>query len=1244
MTVLDPEVIADEIRGLAGHDAPRFALRQLWKGLRRADRFASVWAALGGTQGVVDIMADSSVRDVKALCRCLALTASAPAARAERQARLAELVRLLTAPDAPDKRPMRCFYQEIVPASTEELAMEWERGGTKWTLQQRRWLWLAHPVEYKQKFLEEIFSPDFPDLSFEFHRLLYYHNWDLTKAIFKRLIDAKEDVHIPRDFMSECVNRQLERCLKRRYDDSFRREIFGLAVQCVQKHQSLADQLNLSKYGFLALTVDRWARMPSQRLHFQKYIAVLISVLPSREFNGSASARAILQFVPIELRYTLLRIILLSSRRYNVDIEEPSGAGLVRLGNLLKEDGWAADFFSTTLGAESGTKLFQRLWKLYPDASFLLPAYGGQNTVLKQTRSSRDHGGDPEVLYSVLVHGASDSNTIDTVWSQRVEASVQERRRKAAQSRQWEERAFWAASALRLCVASRDLELYRDTLLWSRRFNKDGRTYSRLCAADVLATDEGKKLLVALPEPDGVDLASNKSSVEAANSILLLMAETATMVQHEPTFQASDWRRATDLVNHVVDERCRRTSARERGNWQQAEILEQVWKPTIAMLLALEKLTIQSGLSQGSLRYFAASLGAKLSQKVHPSVRVEITTYVMDGMNRELGPERTRFHTRSLVEIVRFIAEGSQPAWAWPYIRSLVLDDNDNSSWHRQILRPSFLKQLPAKKAREFLSDIADAIRERLEEQNSRARQPKETLDADSAESRRYVKVTTVKMLAGLLREALFIDAATACGILTSLLPHARHVDIHHAVVESLLAMYRDPAATVQLRDDILSALESHTVPLAAQLNDRRPMTEEDWVAAEATRDAPMPHIFDDNGTPPILDLLLPSEASTRPDQGEIQLLVRLVVPTFTLSAKNNSRWMRLFLEKNGFSLPPDDKLPSTPVHLSLLLRLLGRWAKHIPRTVLDTARQLVLANLRPSAAMASVTRAVRDRPELARSNAGQHWLKQFGNPRDEALSLGARQCAQALAEPDVWPSRAAPGGITIHALQKFVLETADVLIAAGDTKMCDILTESLRLSRLWMKMYPNGRLRWENWRTRSVPVLEEIVRRIEAHGGAVQGRAARVDTFFQRLVLLPFPCYDKERPATEEEDAEFVDALSRLVDHIVDRKLPYHEHWKMLKADVCRSEGRVNHAIWGARLGSLDRFTALEASVADYLRVELAADLLLAEGAPQKEEVVEATRRVIKQWKESDVDEFRARGVSVSEELLNIEKGGTWG
>ena len=403
MTVLDPEVIADAIRGLPGHDASRSALRQLWKGLRRANSFGPIWTALGGAQGVVDIMADYSVRDVKALCRCLAQTASARAVHEERQARLAELVRLLTAPDAPDKRPMRCFYQDIVPASTEELAMEWERDGTKWTPAQRRRLWFAHPAGYEQKFLEEIFSPDFPDLNFEFHRLLFYHNWDLTKAIFKRLIDAKEDVRIPDDFMPICVTRQLERSLKRRYDDKFRTELFGLAVQCVQKHQLLADRLNLYNYGFLAQTVDRWSRMPSQRPYFQKYVAVLVSMLPSREFQGSASVRSILRFVPIELRYTLLRIILQSARRYHVDIEDESDAGLIRLGNLPKEDGWAADFFSITLDAESGSRLFQRLWKLHPDASFLLPA-NGQSTVLKQTRGPKDHGGDPEVLYSCLLY------------------------------------------------------------------------------------------------------------------------------------------------------------------------------------------------------------------------------------------------------------------------------------------------------------------------------------------------------------------------------------------------------------------------------------------------------------------------------------------------------------------------------------------------------------------------------------------------------------------------------------------------------------------------------------------------------------------------------------------------------------------------------------------------------------------------------------------------------------------------
>ncbi|WP_204280938.1 hypothetical protein, partial [Serratia marcescens] len=47
-------------------------------------------------------------------------------------------------------------------------------------------------------------------------------------------------------------------------------------------------------------------------------------------------------------------------------------------------------------------------------------------------------------------------------------------------SRDWEGRAFWAVSAQNMSIASGSLDIYAETLLWARRFNKDSNIVRHL--------------------------------------------------------------------------------------------------------------------------------------------------------------------------------------------------------------------------------------------------------------------------------------------------------------------------------------------------------------------------------------------------------------------------------------------------------------------------------------------------------------------------------------------------------------------------------------------------------------------------------------------------------------------------------------------------------------------------------------------------------------------------------------------
>lgn len=103
----------------------------------------------------------------------------------------------------------------------------------------------------------------------------------------------------------------------------------------------------------------------------------------------------------------------------------------------------------------------------------------------------------------------------------------------------------------------------------------------------------------------------------------------------------------------------------------------------------------------------------------------------------------------------------------------------------------------------------------------------------DDTKSQPYVKITTVKLLAQLLRDAHFVDEDVAIEVLSTLMQKVTHIDIRSAIVASLLSML----STVQrdLAEKILKSLEV-VIPLAGGLNERSPLTDSDW---EAMLDSP---------------------------------------------------------------------------------------------------------------------------------------------------------------------------------------------------------------------------------------------------------------------------------------------------------------------------------------------------------------------------------------------------------------------
>ncbi|KAL6400023.1 hypothetical protein AUP68_17439 [Ilyonectria robusta] len=1258
MTRPDGSEIAEALRQTDSAQTRSAAIATFGKALRRGDRFRPVWDAVGGAAGLASLMAEFSVRDVRAVCWWLGCTASAEKARPERRAALGELVRLLY-DESSDQRPLRPFYQNIIPACSLEVVQEWEdKHKVDWTTSQNKRLFYGHRHLYESKFLGVIFSPDAGDSKFETEKTLFCGNLLFCEEILQTLVTKEDHPRVPDDFMSAFAMPLLKRILKSRFNEETRNKFLDLVVQCLQKHVDLlATQLNLWKGGLIQYVIQRWNDAPTGSTEqLRAYLVQLVSFLPTKKRPLSLNSihQAILspRNLTPQTRYQLLRLLLRHMKGYVMDIEDDSEEGLARLRDLpVENDLWPATLFFS-VDNEKALRLFNRLANTYPSGDFLSPASGSAGrTVLRQIRSLNEIGrGDTEVVRSLLMRD-SKAKAEDPVSLERVRTLIHVRMKKAQQSRESQDRAFWAKSALNLCVATGDLETFGDTVLWARRFNKDPLTTKGLYSPEIFETTELEHLLGAVPPRDTsaaamVTPALMKKNIRLANGILINLIETATMAVEEPGFNRHNWLSLFRLTKTMADWRLK--NADSFNNIMQSsssadsglEIIDNLWKPTIDTLIEVEALLRRpaSEALLGGSRHIEASgvYVLKGLPFVTAPVLADLATFVLDRMKACLGPEILKVRMGDVVEVVVRVARSDQPSLACPFIRDLIMNGDDNSSWHRQLVNVGFISSLPAKAARELLYTMANAMRDKMKEQNLRPKDNNVKENAGERPRESAIKVTTVKMMAQLLQGTIFIDASSSCDILIGLLAEVRHIDAQITIVSSLISTMEEPTCPPQLRARILDAFETYVVPVATQINERRPLTEADWERVTTDKE-PIPDVSESSA---ILSLLVGRAHSAKLKGDDKMRFAQLIMSVLEQSAVNNGRWMNLFLVKNNLTLDPNERLPSAPTSLSIFVSIFQDWMDYMPASLLEMLRAIVLANLDPSPGIARITKAVRGNSNLVNSNAGNHWFAQFDKAGITAFGLGVNHAALALQYPDIQSKLERGKGITSPMLRDFVLAVAERLTIMGDTGLLDDLVSRLCQARFL------GRDEWNGWRLNCVPVVKEIVVRVkairldrEAQWGTTTRSVPLVlpNTLRLYIMVLPIPYSKSSDPAFPEEIDAFISELSKLIDELAKRRLPYHEDFSRLKEEVLRAPRVSDFALFALKL---DEMTSVEEpALADYLRLELARDLLVKVGDLMEDTVVKDVINMVMRWKNCKIEGVRVTGCFIIKRLT-LDKG----
>lgn len=816
-----------------------------------------------------------------------------------------------------------------------------------------------------------------------------------------------------------------------------------------------------------------------------------------------------------------------------------------------------------------------------------------------------------------------------------------------------------------MCVAARDLEIFHDTVLWARRFNKDSLITKELYGAKIFETEELEDLLGAMPQwdvtPEATKIivpALSKKDIDLSNRILNNLIETASMTTQKPGFQRSRWASVLRLPQVMVDRRLKLFRGKTNDTDSQAEIVEIVWKPTIDTLVE-EKALLCKPASQTltggahNIDTWGIYVFERLSDStaISAPVLAEVARFLLDRRRTRLGAEGLPVQVHNTVAVVERVARCDQPELACPFIRDLIIygDGEDNiSTWHRRPLSVGFLSSLPAKAAKELLYTMAGAIKEKMRDQNlnwvqsgdNGTSEGRTAATADGSDptstskelQRPAIKVPTVKMVAQLLQKNLFIDTSSSCDVLIGLLAEARHIDMIIAIASSLISADEEPTCPPQLRTRILDALESYVVPVAARLSERRPLTEDEWTAA-AEDVTPLPDVSEETS---LLAMLVERTHRVRLHSDDKARLAQLIMSIPEQSAANNDRWISLFLAKNNFTLDDGERLPEVPVSLRMLASLFSDLTAYMPASIFDMLRSMVLINLDPAPGISRITESVKANRTLVSSKTGKHWLAQFDNSGAAAFGLGLEHAALQLQSPaeEMRSKLGNERGITVEISQDFILSAAGRLVIKGHTDVLDALVSKLCQRRF------EGRRQWVSWRANCVPVIEGIIRRVE--GFRSKGKQSPIGTRGRRSLLLPntfrlsiktlpIPFSAPRKPASAEVD-DFVFGLSERIDWLQERRTPYHVDFARLK-DVCKGPRAADLARFAVKLARPHDMKA-QPSLADYLRWEMVGEFLVRAGDVGDEGAVSERRETIGALTVCEDEGLRMMGFDIVQRL----------
>ena len=590
------------------------AIRRFGKDLKGVG-CEDAWQEVGGTKGLLDLFSRLSVLEVKELCKVIGHCPGRSVVRnhIERQSRITELLQCLMSPLYPsspyksdDQRPLHSYYAKMVPACTSDFVESIFRHESHPLLKSiPKKMLVQHHFELLRRLvlntishedsmggtsagrtLDNILLDYIPSLlqsapSLPIVEPRFSTSMSLAVTILEGITVGQESRFSESMFVSVLMVPLMRRLQAHRVDPSRTQQIVRLAVEYLQRHKRARAQLSLERGHLIFYIAKAWSSAPSL---FQECLADFISLLRDRAQRDLSCYQVLIHQVAKSQRYDLLRIICLHSTEIRTDIDVDDELNSVPIKK------WPTFIFQI-LQRDHSMCLLQKLIRLNPEANFLeLPANRPANrTILSQARLPDSGFGDPHLLLAILepkkkgVEHEAQKDISKTLKS------------KASKSREPSNRAFFAKSAAFHAIASGSLELYDETVQWTRRFLRDDMTVKTVYSPDATLTVEGVAMLGGVPD----DLVSWNTAeiferITKANTIMLNLLDAAVTSLREPSFYALDWYGPLSLFLNVVLNRMS-NAGRLKSHFELSEdrVYELLWSRTIEMLLRAEEIGLK---------------------------------------------------------------------------------------------------------------------------------------------------------------------------------------------------------------------------------------------------------------------------------------------------------------------------------------------------------------------------------------------------------------------------------------------------------------------------------------------------------------------------------------------------------------------------------------------------------------------------------------------------------------------------